>query len=78
MRTTVTFDDDVAALLKREIKRRGLRLKDLVNEVLRAGLTAPAPRRKRYKHKVFKTGKPLIPIDNIGEVLAFAEGEAYK
>jgi hypothetical protein len=78
MRTTVTFEDDVAALLKREMKRRGAGLKELVNDALRVGLAAPPRRRKRYRHKVFKTGKPRIPIDNVAEALAFAEGEAFK
>jgi len=38
MRTTLTLDDDVAALLKREERARGLSFKQLVNDALRRGL----------------------------------------
>jgi len=78
MRTTVTFEDDVAALLKREMKRRGAGLKQLVNDALRIGLTATPPKRKRYKHKPLSGGELLIPIDNVWEAIAIAEGDDYK
>ena len=38
MRTTLTLDDDVAEALERIRKSRDLRMRDLVNEVLRRGL----------------------------------------
>jgi hypothetical protein len=38
MRTTLTLDDDVAAVLERLRKSRDANLKDLVNEALRRGL----------------------------------------
>ena len=38
MRTTLTLDDDVAALLERVRKARRAGLKDTVNEALREGL----------------------------------------
>jgi ribbon-helix-helix CopG family protein len=38
MRTTLTLDDDVAAILERLRKSRDASLKDLVNEALRRGL----------------------------------------
>jgi hypothetical protein len=79
MRTTLTLDDDVAALLRKEMTREGLTLKDAVNEALRRGLVAarPAPR-KRYRVRLFKTGAARIPIDNIAEALAHAEGEGFR
>jgi hypothetical protein len=40
MRTTLTIDDDLAAILKRESRRRGISYKELVNTALRRGLLA--------------------------------------
>lgn len=48
MRTTLTLDDDVAALVQEEVRRSGDSLKGTVNNLLRKGLTAsrdPQPRR---------------------------------
>jgi Arc/MetJ-type ribon-helix-helix transcriptional regulator len=82
MRTTITLDDDVAAELERLRQARGLRFKNVINDVLRRGLREMSVRPKR--HEAFRTkavalGRVrLASIDNIGEVLAVAEGEAFK
>ena len=82
MRTTLTLDDDVAAILRRLLKARGKSLKALVNEALRAGLRQiVSPRRGR---KLFQTASAdlgpclLGSIDNVAEVLAVVEGESRK
>ncbi len=82
MRTTLTLDDDVAALLQRLSHERKRAFKQTVNEALRAGLaelTAKAPRRRKlYRVKPASLGKPRLPnLDNIAEVLAVAEGERH-
>lgn len=78
MRTTLTLDEDVAALLKRARKSRKSGLKETVNEALRQGLrqmTAPPPKRKPYRTPSSDLGRCLIgSIDNIGEVLEILEG----
>ena len=38
MKTTLTFDDDVAAALERVRRTRNASLKDVVNDALRRGL----------------------------------------
>ena len=82
MRTTLTLDDDVAAALERLRKSRGASLKDLVNEALRRGLKdmgGRAKRRERLRTRsVALGGLRIAGLDNIGEALAIAEGEAYK
>jgi hypothetical protein len=82
MRTTLTLDEDVAALLARVRKARRAGLKETVNEALRQGLrqmSAPPPKRKPYETPSWDLGKPLIDnLDNIAEVLAYAEGEDYR
>jgi hypothetical protein len=81
MRTTLTLDDDVAALLK-ETAKEGKSFKRTVNEALRAGLTVLAAKRpakrSRYRLQPVSLGKPRLPdLDNIAEVLAVAEGERH-
>ena len=82
MRTTLTLDDDVAALIRRVQTDRKVSLKKVVNEALREGLqrmTAPAQPERPYRTPSFDAGRCLIgSIDNVAEVLALIEGEAYK
>jgi len=82
MRTTLTLDDDVAALLERLRKARERTLKDLVNEALRHGLKqmgTRARRRESYRTRAVALGPCRIgSIDNVAEVLAVAEGESFK
>ena len=82
MRTTLTLDDDVAAILERLRKSRDASLKDLVNEALRLGLKDMTSRTERREHvqtrSVALGGLRIASLDNIGEALAIAEGEAYK
>lgn len=64
MRTTLTLDDDVAGELRREARRTGRPLKQLVNEALRAGLRTrgrPAPR--RYVIKPVSLGGVMPGVD---------------
>jgi hypothetical protein len=82
MRTTLTLDDDVAVLLERLRKSGDVSLKDLVNEALRQGLkdmTSRTKRRERLQTQSVALGRLRIAnLDNIGEALTVAEGEAYK
>ena len=82
MRTTLTLDDDVTALLERIGKSRKLSFKAVVNEALRQGLkemTTPPKRSKPYKTKTVSLGRFLSgSLDDISEVLAVAEGEDFK
>lgn len=82
MRTTLTLDDDVAALLKRVLARRKDGLKAVVNEALRQGLRqlgAPVERKPAYRTPSVDTGRCLLPnVDDIAEVLAITEGDWHK
>jgi hypothetical protein len=81
MRTTLTLDDDVAARLDRLRKARGLGLKQAVNEALRAGLARSEqrpPKARPFSQRTYRM-KPLLPgMDDIGNLLARAEGEAWR
>lgn len=81
MRTTLTLDEDVAARLKRLLRKRDANLKAVVNDALRRGfdqLEAPAKANKPFRMKTYDMGEALFAIDNVAEALAFAEGEDFK
>jgi hypothetical protein len=82
MRTTLTIDDDVAITLDRLRREREASLKEVINEALRRGLRDmedPPKRRKPFRTQSFDVGAMFIPnIDNVAEVLAAVEGEAFK
>ena len=82
MRTTLALEDDVAAQLQRLQKRRGLKLKDAVNQALRIGLTridSEATPAKPYQTPSMDLGRCLLAnIDDIAEALALAEGEDHR
>ena len=82
MRTTLTLDDDVAAALEQLRRTRGGRLKTVVNDLLREGLRHAQQRPPR--HSLFRTqsidlGRARTSsVDNVADVLATAEDEAFR
>jgi hypothetical protein len=81
MRTTLTLDQDVVALLERVRNDKKLGFKEAVNEALRQGLVqmVKPPPRKPFRVVPFDVGPSLVgPLDDIAEVLALGEGEDYK
>lgn len=82
MRTTITLEDDVAVSLKRLGKRRGMKFKALVNQVLREGIKgmmAPVKKRSVFRTRSVDLGScRAANVDNVAEVLAVAEGESFR
>ena len=73
MRTTLTLDDDVASLLKKEARKTGDPFKQVVNRYLRLGLTASKqPARKPFKVKQMNLSLP--PFEKVEELLDYLEG----
>ena len=81
-RTTLTLDPDVATALERRRREYGTTLKEEVNTLLRTGLSRaaePVKAGKPFRTKPLPLGKPrLESLDDIAEVLAFAEGEDHR
>ena len=81
MRTTLTLDADVATKAKQAGRKLGKPFKHVINTALRIGLDEvlkPA-KSKPYKSKPHPLGlRPGFSYDNIGELLAAAEGENYR
>ena len=79
MRTTLTLEPDVAAQIERRRRARGTSLKQEVNDLIRAGLSAETtPTSTDYRLPEFDVGELLIPIDDVHGALAIAEGDDYK
>ena len=82
MRTTLTLEDDVAAMLKKVMARRDCSLKEVVNDALREGLRTlgkPASARTAYRTQPWRLGGSLVgSLDNVEEVLPRVEGESHQ
>lgn len=83
MRTTVTLDNDLAIRLERYRTLHGESFKQALNEAVRVGL-AEIEKRANAAPEVSQTrplplGRRLAgSLDNVGEVLAVADGEGYR
>lgn len=81
MRTTLTLDPDVAAKARKGAARLGKPFKEIVNAALRIGLdqvlkpAAAKPYRTKPRPLGLRRG---FNYDNIGELLARAEGEDHQ
>ena len=79
MRTTVTFDRDVAVLLRKEMARQHAGLKQVLNDLLRRSFAEEhRPRRKHYRVRALSTGPARMSIDNVAEALELAEGTSWR
>ena len=79
VRTTVTFDPDVAKILERLQKERGVGLSDVVNDAVRdASKPASKGTPKRFVQTTSDMGPFKMPIDNIGEVLDILDEEYWR
>lgn len=70
MRTTLTLDPDVAALLAQEMRRSGSGLKATVNRELRRALAGtPAPARRRFRMHTHSFGfRPGTDLDRMNQL----------
>ncbi len=82
MRTTLSLDDDVVAVLRRIQAESGDSWKSIVNDVIRAGVAAREAERRttvprRHRTKAVRLGRPAVgDISNVHEVLSLGEGDA--
>jgi hypothetical protein len=80
MRTTLTIDDDVAAILKQEMERKGASFREIVNRALRRGLAAEhlVPTRSRVKTRPHAFGfKPGFDRDKLNQLVDELEAEEF-
>lgn len=80
MRTTLSLDEDVAKLLRSEIRRSGASLKASVNHFLRLGLMQSGKQqRRRFVVHPRPLGLPAgLSYDDVEELVATLEGDSHK
>ncbi len=75
MRTTVTLDPDVAALIKRIMRERGLSFKQVLNSAVRAGLSRPGEAQP-YRTPTRRLGaRPGVDLDRALSLASALEDE---
>ena len=72
MRTTLSLDDDVAAAVQRLREERHIGLSDAVNELIRAGLAAPA-RRTTFRQRTVNLGL-RVDVSSVADALEHLDG----
>jgi hypothetical protein len=76
MRTTVTLEPDVEALIRAAMKDRGISLKEALNSALRAGLTQGKHKRRHFVQMSWPLGSEQnFQWDKAMEVAAAIEDE---
>lgn len=79
MRTTVTLDPDVQALIKRTMRQRDVSFKQALNDAVRAGLVSASPGRRSpasFDFPVFHMGTPLVDLTKAAALAAELEDQA--
>jgi hypothetical protein len=73
MRTTVTLDPDVVALLRKSMRASGRPFKQVLNEAVREGLHGCARRTRKaerpFRQITFNMGKPLVSLTKASALL---------
>ena len=77
MRTTVTFEDDVAAAIERIRRDRSIGVSEAVNELVRAGLTTTKMTRAPFKQSTRSLGL-RVDVTNVAEALELLEGPDFR
>jgi hypothetical protein len=80
VRTTLSLDDDVTNLLKKEMRRSGASFKETVNRFLRLGLMA-SKQPSRQPFSVTPRALDLPPglsYDKVEELIEALEGPMHK
>jgi Arc/MetJ family transcription regulator len=76
MRTTVTLDEDVAALVAEAMRTRGITFKEAVNHAIRAGLKPSGRSRGRFRQRTADLGsRPDVNYDKALQLAASLDDE---
>lgn len=62
MRTTVTLDPDVEALLQQAMRERDASFKQVLNDGLRAGLGRSRQKVEPFRQRTFRMGRPQVDL----------------
>lgn len=73
MRTTITLDDDVAALIESERARTGESFRAAVNRLLRRGARSAPPAEQPPLPRL--SGRPILDVSDVSALLATLDDE---
>jgi hypothetical protein len=73
MRTTITLDDDVAALIESERARTGESFRSVVNRLLRRSARGTTPPNPSALPEL--PGRPLVDVSDVSKLLAALDDE---
>ncbi len=79
MRTTLTLDDDLAALLRQQAATRGVSFKAMVNQALRAGIARETMPRDIEVPRTIPHSfgfRPGVDLDKLNQLADELEAEA--
>ena len=75
MRTTITLDADVEALVHKLMIERGLTFKQAVNGLLRLALAPQTEQRVEFSFPTYNMGEPTVPLEQALRLAADLEDE---
>ncbi len=73
MRTTITLDDDVVALIENERERTGEPFRTVVNRLLRRSARVVEPSKRPRLPRL--PGRPLLDVSDVSALLATLDDE---
>lgn len=77
MRTTITLADDVAAAVEQLQRERGRGVSEIVNDLIRRGLTT-AEARPPFRQQARAMGQALLPLDDVAGLLDVLDGPSSR
>jgi hypothetical protein len=75
MRTTIRIDDETLAELKARAREEQISLTELANRILRLGLEAKRPKRRRVRIQPVDMGPPKLDLDKALDLAGELEDE---
>ncbi|HWH35543.1 MAG TPA: hypothetical protein VNT56_09540 [Acidimicrobiales bacterium] len=75
MRTTVTLDPDVEALVRRRMRERGVSFKVALNDAIRASAVAARGDQPPFRTRTAALGLPTVNLDRALQLAAELEDE---
>ncbi len=75
MRTTITLDADTEALVRRDMRERGVPFKVAVNDAIRAGLASARGADRPFRTAAVDMGTPTVNLDRALQLAADLEDD---
>lgn len=75
MRTTITLDPDTAALVQKDMQRRGVTFKEAVNSAIRAGLAPSQEPGSAFRTRGVAMGTPTVDLDRAVQIAGALEDD---